>query len=427
MRSRRDLLVGAGLALGGLVVPRLGRARRPSGSPERRFLFVIAKGGWDTTMVFTPCFDNPLVDMEPDATLAEAGGLAFVDHEDRPGVRTFFESWGDRAAVINGMEVRSVTHERCERLLLTGAGSNDADDWPTLIAASSTEALLMPHLVVYGSAFASSFTSQVVRLGNNGQLPDLLSGDALERSHLSLRPFTEGIDARVDEFVRRRVAAGAASAGRGRAQTVLEGYGTALDTLDELAALSGELNLAPSDAGCTRDPAQDAMSVFECFERGLSRCGMVQYDGWCGEGWDTHSNNDKQSTHFELLFEGLNTIMADLATRSSPSGGALIDEVTVVVLSEMGRHPQLNGGGGKDHWTYTSAMLVGAGVRGGQVVGELDEGFMGRPVHLGTGAPDAAGTSLVPAHLGATLLALADVDPGDFLPGGEQPIAAVLS
>lgn len=426
MRSRRDLLVGSGLALGGLLLPRRAPARRASSAPERRFLFVVARGGWDTTMVFTPCFDNPLIDMEAEAALAEINGISFVDHADRPSVRAFFETWGDRAAVLNGMEVRSVTHERCERLLLTGGASATADDWPTLIAASSAEALLLPHLVVYGSAYASHYPSQVVRLGNNGQLADLLDGSALEQSYLSLRHLSAGSTDAVDALVRARVSAAASAAARGRPAAVAQGYGEALDTLQTLLGLSSELNLDPDDVGCTRDPAQDAGAILECFERGLSRCGMVQYDGWCGEGWDTHSNNDKQSVHYELLFEALNTIMSDLSGRTGPSGGALMDEVTIVVLSEMGRHPQLNDGGGRDHWTFTSAMLIGSGVRGGQVVGALDDGFMGRPIDLGTGEPDSAGTSVIPGHLGATLLALADLDPGEFLPGGEQPIEALL-
>jgi len=97
------------------------------------------------------------------------------------------------------------------------------------------------------------------------------------------------------------------------------------------------------------------------------------------------------------------------------------------VLSEMGRHPQINDSGGRDHWTYTSAMLLGAGVRGGQVIGELDEDFQGRPVDLVTGEARDDGTGLVPGHLGATLLALGGVDPGDVLTGGEGVIEAALA
>lgn len=97
----------------------------------------------------------------------------------------------------------------------------------------------------------------------------------------------------------------------------------------------------------------------------------------------------------------------------------------MVVLSEMGRTPLKNGGDGRDHWPYTSALLLGAGVRGDQVVSGFDDGYFGAGYDAATGAPGEAPLST--EHLGATLLALADVDPAEHLPAEIAPIAAVLS
>ncbi|MFN7146607.1 MAG: DUF1501 domain-containing protein, partial [Myxococcota bacterium] len=394
--------------------------------PERRFLFVLARGGWDTTFVFTPAFDNPNVSTEADATVAETGGIRFVDHEMRGSVRTFFETWAPSTAVINGVEVRSVTHDRCKRILMTGSSAAGVDDWPATIAARSTQDLLLPHLVVYGPAYTAKHTDRVVRVGNNGQLRDLLSGDALTNSGVALDRYSTDMDALVDARVRARTAAWTGASGRGHAAKVGAGYLGALDTLGQMDAITDEVSLAPTDAGCARDLGADAAAAFDCFELGLSRCALITDDGWCSNGWDTHSGNEMQLTHHELLFNYLNVLMADLATRTSMTGGRLLDEVTVVVLSEMGRHPQLNSTGGKDHWTYTSAMLVGAGVRGGQVIGAMDENFQGRPVDLATGEVTDSGTGLLPGHLGATLLAMADIDPTD-LTDGAAPIEAVIA
>ena len=74
----------------------------------------------------------------------------------------------------------------------------------------------------------------------------------------------------------------------------------------------------------------------------------------------------------------------------------------------------------------TSAMLVGAGIRGGQVIGGYDDSLFGRPLDLQSGETTAHGVSLEGAHLGATLLALGGVDPGDEDVLAE-PISAVLS
>ena len=62
-------------------------------------------------------------------------------------------------------------------------------------------------------------------------------------------------------------------------------------------------------------------------------------------------------------------------------------------------------------------MVIGAGVRGGQVIGGVDELSRGRPVELSTGEPTEAGTPLLADHLGATLLQLGGLDPAEHLPG----------
>lgn len=91
----------------------------------------------------------------------------------------------------------------------------------------------------------------------------------------------------------------------------------------------------------------------------------------------------------------------------------------------MGRHPRLNSLGGKDHWTFTSALLFGAGVAGGRVVGAYDDTLLGEPIDPATGDPSPVGVSLTPDHLGATLLALGDVDPAAW--SAADPISALLA
>jgi uncharacterized protein (DUF1501 family) len=59
--------------------------------------------------------------------------------------------------------------------------------------------------------------------------------------------------------------------------------------------------------------------------------------------------------------------MEDLAARG------LLDETLVVIMSEMGRTPKVNGNAGRDHWTFCySVLLAGAGIRGGTVYGASD-------------------------------------------------------
>jgi hypothetical protein len=91
---------------------------------------------------------------------------------------------------------------------------------------------------------------------------------------------------------------------------------------------------------------------------------QIDYDAW-----DTHTRNfsilrENKLPYLDVTYTAL---MEDLSHRG------LLDETLVVVMSEMGRTPRVNGNGGRDHWTYCySVLLAGAGIRGGSVYGASD-------------------------------------------------------
>src|SRR5207248_7048133 len=93
---------------------------------------------------------------------------------------------------------------------------------------------------------------------------------------------------------------------------------------------------------------------------------QIDYDAW-----DTHTKNFEilranKLPHFDQTFTAL---LEDL------DAGGLLDETLVVVMSEMGRTPRVNGSAGRDHWTFCySVVLAGGGIRGGQVYGSSDRG-----------------------------------------------------
>lgn len=82
---------------------------------------------------------------------------------------------------------------------------------------------------------------------------------------------------------------------------------------------------------------------------------------------------------------------------------------------------------GKDHWTWTSALLAGAGVAGGRTIGGWTEGLIGEPLDLASGEVYAGGTTIKPGHLGATILTMAGLDPAEFMdPTLGTPIEGVI-
>jgi hypothetical protein len=91
--------------------------------------------------------------------------------------------------------------------------------------------------------------------------------------------------------------------------------------------------------------------------------------------WDTHGLNVGNSHNFRMqrdrllpaLDQSASALLEDLDARG------LLDETLVVLFSEFGRTPRINGQAGRDHWGRVfSIALAGAGIRGGQVYGASD-------------------------------------------------------
>ena len=90
--------------------------------------------------------------------------------------------------------------------------------------------------------------------------------------------------------------------------------------------------------------------------------------------WDTHTDNwgKLKNRLLPQLDRGLAALMDDL----QQSG--LLDQTLVIVMGEFGRTPKVSTLPGqtlpgRDHWAHAySGMFAGAGVRGGQVIGQTD-------------------------------------------------------
>lgn len=420
MIPRRHFLVGSGALVAAMGLP-FRRVMAAPAAGDRKFIFVFAPGGWDPTRVFATEFDNDNVDMEADADRATAGGIEFVDHGDRPSVRQFFESNHSRTLVLNGVMVRSIAHEICTMITLTGTSSGTAPDWPAVLAASRREQFTLPHLVLDGPSFPGDLGVAVARTGVNGQLEALLAGDAVRWSDQATTPLTSPAESLVDRYLSRRAAARADAARSAFEQSMQASF---RDSLDKTIALK-DLRFVMDFTGGVALEDQASVAV-EALSLGVSRCVSIAHTGG-GLGWDTHTNNDPdQSSLWESLFQGLAQLMQWLDATPGTSAPTLADETTVVVLSEMGRTPQLNAFQGKDHWPYTSAMLVGAGITGDRVVGGFDDNYYGKPIDPATGELSDSGATLSAEMLGATLLAMSDLDPNEYV-SGVSPLAGVMS
>ena len=93
-------------------------------------------------------------------------------------------------------------------------------------------------------------------------------------------------------------------------------------------------------------------------------------------GWDTHGG---AATPVKRLSEQIDAPMAALIADLKTHG--ILDSTLVIWMGEFGRHPRItskNGNiAGRQHYPRAwSTVLVGGGIKGGQVVGKTDrDGF----------------------------------------------------
>ncbi len=80
-------------------------------------------------------------------------------------------------------------------------------------------------------------------------------------------------------------------------------------------------------------------------------------------GWDTHTG---QRARLGAQLKGLDAMIGALQTGLGP----LWSDTLVLVATEFGRTVAVNGTGGTDHGTGSSAMLLGGAVRGGRVLAD---------------------------------------------------------
>jgi uncharacterized protein (DUF1501 family) len=105
-------------------------------------------------------------------------------------------------------------------------------------------------------------------------------------------------------------------------------------------------------------------------------------------GWDTHADNfnSLKNRRIPPIDQGLPQLLIDLQERG------LLDTTLVVWMTDFGRTPKINSAGGRDHWaTAGFAILAGAGIPGGAVLGRTDEEG-GRPTQNEYFTEDIAAT-----------------------------------
>jgi uncharacterized protein (DUF1501 family) len=128
--------------------------------------------------------------------------------------------------------------------------------------------------------------------------------------------------------------------------------------------------------------------------------------------WDHHANQGgatgQMANRLDDLARGIAALAQDLGERMA--------DTVIVTMSEFGRAVEENGSRGTDHGHGNAMMLMGGGVRGGEIYGRWpglkpEQRFEGRDLAVTTDFRDVFG-EIVMRHLGADEKTAARVFPG---------------
>jgi len=439
--KRRDFLRMAGLGLGAMAAgPALmTRLARAAEEQDRYVVFLYFEGGWDTML----CLDPRDPTVFHDGQVAETGiqpaysripaSLPHAPMDAGPymlGPCAYeLAPLADHVAVINGLNMATLTHEVGRRYMITGKAPSGlqarGNSVATLAAAGLEHDTDVPHLAFRMESYNVDQPSHATAMGVSFvQHMFFILQDALGAP--------TGLSPSVMQAVEGYRAAKAGSRRGPLTQVYAANVAQAGALVSSGLHTQFDFNASIHDAtrahygfsAATQEgPFGRAAMAATAIKSGLSRVVSLAI---CND-LDTHDQT-WATNHPVILsnaFSATARLITDLRDTEAPGGGSYLDRTTIVGFSEFGRTAKLNNRNGRDHNLCSSAFIAGAGINGGQVVGASNDSAMGpRLIDLATGAASESGQSLKPEHVMTTAMQAAGLDAG---PLAALPIQALLA
>jgi Protein of unknown function (DUF1501) len=390
--ARRDFLKIGGLAMGGLSLPDVLRAEAVQGSKKshKAVIMVFLPGG--------PSHQD-MVDLKMDAPSEIRGefkpintnvdGLQLCEY--LPKMAKMMDKW----TVIRSMSDCEPQHDAFQCLTGRGLKQQPPGGWPSFGSiVSKLQGQVDPAIPAFSGLAPKMGHMEWARTGAPGFLgvsnapfepnrgggtEDMcLKGISLERLH-----DRAGLLKSFDSF-RRDMDSSGLMDGIDTFNKQAMGVLTSSKLLDALDLSKEDPRIVAAygkGVNVNRDDGGPRITEHFLAARRLVEAG-ARVVTLAFSRWDYHSDNFGQLREdLPLLDSALSALTTDLHQRG------LSDDVSVVVWGEFGRTPTINAKGGRDHWPRVScAMMMGGGMKHGQVIGATDK-FGGeatdRPVRFG--------------------------------------------
>ena len=380
-------LVAAGEALGA-----------GNGVGQRVFLHLICDGGIDPSMVFEwkGGTSNSYAVEAGSVERTSTSGLRHVSNPGRPGVDAFFDLYGSRVAILNGVVADDMGSRALDGSAMEVSKAGVSRNWLSAYAEDAGKGRPAPVLVFPGARVDGA----MVDMSLLGRVPSTLMTNSPVSTVFPVavrdRIFR---DLRVDHAAfAAGMRAGSADASMTKAQ---DKQFRILQTLESsIPGTSGDW-AAIYDAAQPAFVNQSKLAV-RMFASGKSLAAIVRV-GTAGMWAPASAHFASQSVSLQTLFGGLSQIL-DYAYATG-----LQSRLVVVVSGQYGRTPWLNSGTGKDPWPVSSMMIWGNGIRG-RVTGGTDDVGRGLKIDPRFGTTTGDAIRISPQNAYASMLFLAGSD-----------------
>jgi len=317
----------------------------------------------------------------------------------------FFKTYGDRLIVVNGINTQTNSHSIGNRHVWSGKKDPGFPGIGALHAAAAAPHLPMSFITNGGYShtaglIAKSRANDVGYISTELADPNYHSASSNADASIFYRDDTSTHD-EYDNIVQAieqrqsRLKSNTNNTGfrnqlsqlfsvQGNSES-LKRFGENLSLIEE-GSFNGDWN--PGRNNGMKNQAKIAAAAFVS--------GLAASTNISAGGFDTHGNHDQ--SHYRKLGDVLETVHY---LNEALSFFGIADRTLIMVASDFGRTPWFNKKSGKDHWSYTSNLILApqGHQTGGKVFGATNELFKGVKVNPNTGQADESGIELTPAHV----------------------------
>ncbi|MDI1451657.1 DUF1501 domain-containing protein [Polyangium sp. 6x1] len=408
--DRRDFLKIASMAGLGVAASTIPFASNAGAAPYtgKFWVMIHAGGGWDVTSHCDPKGATGENDPDPmNHYLASTIGTAVGSKSKLPmryapdpagANKAFFDKYVNDLVVLNGVDTSTNSHDVGTRVTWAGTLAENKASFAALAAAVAGGALPMAY-ISYGGYDTTAGTVAVTRVGNIDAIRRIAYPNVIDPMYDDAKTpyYTEETEARIVEARSARHMAYAEKQNLPRIQQAMGMLFTARSGQNELKKLTEYLPTQLENSNLRRQ-AQIALAAY--------RAGICVSANLGIGGFDTHGNNDDQQfDRLAELWDGIDYLVEE--AKATGVWGNMV----IVVGSDFARTPGYNSGNGKDHWSITSMLAMGAGITGNQVIGKTTDRHNPMNIDPNTLEPvEGGGVRLKPGHVHRALRRLAGID-----------------